>query len=210
MNRRAALTAVVVSAVLVLLLLIWLLSGGDNTPEDGQTPPPPAEVTPTADEPGGEGEAAAAPQMELFFPGPGQYLYAERRPILPAPTGEEDLQSVQDVRSEVRRVVEALLAGSPSAGRSAPLPEGVTLTSVYLGVGGVVYLDFQGPEGGPPPSTGSMAELLTVYSVVNSVTRNVPEVEAVVLLWNGNQQTTFSGHVDTSRPLTSNPRLLAR
>jgi hypothetical protein len=47
-----------------------------------------------------------------------------------------------------------------------------------------------------------------VYSVVDSLTANIPEVKQVVLLWNGVQRETFSGHLDTSRPLLPNRTLV--
>lgn|GEM_PF-750839 len=217
MSRQAALMVVGFSVVLVILLGVWLLGSGGKTTEEGA----PQEAVVGTDA-GGEaasedGSAVAAadgesaedgdgPRWELFFPGYGKRLYAERRPIPALVEGE----APPDLRDRVRGIVEALLEGPRSAGRVAPLPPGVTLAAVYLGAGGVVYLDFQAPEGAPPPASGSMAELLTIYSVVNSVARNVPEVRAVVLLWNGNQRFTLSGHVDTSRPLLPNPQLLAR
>lgn len=227
MSRQAALMVVGFSVVLVILLGVWLLgSGGKATDEgtsqdavegtDAGAEDASNDASPGASEDGEGGSTVAAdggsaedgdgPHWELFFPGYGKRLYAERRPIPALVEGE----TPPDLRDRVRGIVEALLEGPRSAGRVAPLPPGVTLATVYLGTGGVVYLDFQAPEGAPPPATGSMAELLTIYSVVNSVARNVPEVRAVVLLWNGNQRFTLSGHVDTSRPLLPNPQLLAR
>jgi spore germination protein GerM len=216
-NRRAALLLVAASVVVVAALLVWLLASSPRSGEGGAGIEPPAAPTEAEPAAGAEGEAEAtevegaeapAPglSLELYFPGGGKRLYAERRPVSPPapPNGEEPT-----LADRVRTVVEALLAGPESAGRRSPLPEGVTLVSVYMGTGGVAYLDFQAPDGAPPPATGSMAELLTVYSIVNSVLRNVPEVRAVGLLWNGNQRATFSGHVDTRRPLLANPRLLA-
>jgi hypothetical protein len=44
---------------------------------------------------------------------------------------------------------------------------------------------------------------------VNSLALNVPQVVRVVLLWNGTQRVTFSGHLDTSRPLVADRTLLA-
>ena len=43
--------------------------------------------------------------------------------------------------------------------------------------------------------------MLSVYSIVNTVLLNIPEISAVVLLNNGQQRPTFAGHLDTSRPL---------
>ena len=50
-------------------------------------------------------------------------------------------------------------------------------------------------------------ELLTLYSLVNSVVENVPGARSLVVLWNGRQPRSFAGHVDTSRPLLPSPEL---
>jgi hypothetical protein len=42
------------------------------------------------------------------------------------------------------------------------------------------------------------------------VTESVPSVRSVALLWNGSQRLTFSGHLDTSRPLAADRSLVAR
>ncbi len=39
---------------------------------------------------------------------------------------------------------------------------------------------------------------------------NVPQATRVALLWNGTQRLTFSGHLDTSRPLFPDRALLVR
>lgn len=48
---------------------------------------------------------------------------------------------------------------------------------------------------------GSTQEMLTVYSLVNTVAMGSEAVERVVLLIDGKQPTTLAGHVDLTRPL---------
>ena len=68
--------------------------------------------------------------------------------------------------------------------------------------GGTAYVDLRPADGaGDPPPAGSNTELLRVYSLVHTLARNVPEIERVVLLWNGTQRAGFPGHVDTGHPL---------
>jgi hypothetical protein len=168
-------------------------------------------LTATACDRGGpEEEAPAAPEApplephllsaELYFPGAGGRLYPEIR----------ELAASDDPEQQVRSVVEALLAGPQGDGLVAPLPEGVEIALLHLDAGGVVYLDLRSPDDGPPPPDGSSAELQRVYSLVNSILLNVEAARRVVLLWNGVQPTTFAGHVDTTRPLTADRRLMAR
>jgi hypothetical protein len=71
-------------------------------------------------------------------------------------------------------------------------------------------VDLHAPGRDAPPAGGSREELVTVYSLVNSLALNVPAARRVVLLWNGSQRRSFAGHVDTSRPLAPDPSLVAR
>ena len=48
---------------------------------------------------------------------------------------------------------------------------------------------------------GSDEELMTVDSIVNSLARNVPQVQAVQFLIEGHPVSTLAGHVDLTAPL---------
>jgi hypothetical protein len=49
-----------------------------------------------------------------------------------------------------------------------------------------------------------MNELLTIYTIVNAITENLPAVTSVQLLVDGKEVETLAGHVDLRRPLTKN------
>ena len=55
---------------------------------------------------------------------------------------------------------------------------------------------------------GIKSELLTIYSIANSLILNVPEVEAVKILVNGNETATLAGHIDLQVPLKANMLLI--
>ena len=59
------------------------------------------------------------------------------------------------------------------------------------------------------PSGGSEAELITVYSVVNSLTVNFPAIKRVQILVEDKPRPTLWGHVDLTRPLPPDMTLLA-
>ena len=48
---------------------------------------------------------------------------------------------------------------------------------------------------------GSFTELLTVYTIVNAVTANLPTIQRVQILIDGKEAETLAGHVDLRRPL---------
>lgn len=137
---------------------------------------------------------------ELYFPGGDGLLHRERH----------ELEAPADAAARVRAVVAALLAGAHDDGLAAPWPAGVEVGKIYLAEDGVAYVELTSPGAPDPPPAGSTEELQAIYSVVNSVAFNVSEVRKVALLWNGTQRPTFSGHLDTSRPLPPAPGLIAR
>jgi hypothetical protein len=107
----------------------------------------------------------------------------------------------------------AAAAAAPAATAAAPLvrpfPPEVKLGGVELSADGTAFIDLRWPNHDDPPESGSTEEIQRVYSLVDSVALNVPQVTRVVLLWNGTQRITFSGHLDTSRPLLPDRTLLA-
>lgn len=150
------------------------------------------------------GDGADGPVVELavtlYFPTQGTALAGEAR----------ELSVPDDPERQLLALARALLAGPESPVLAAPLPPGVTVRSVHLDGTGIAYVDLVAPEGEGPPPGGSTEELLRVYSLVNTLALNVAAVEAVALLWNGEQLVTWSGHLDTSRPLAADPSLVER
>jgi hypothetical protein len=137
-------------------------------------------------------------EIVLYFPGSRGRLYAERRDLAPGPVGEERL----------RLVIEELLAGPENDALSPALPPSVTLSDITLDEDGTLYLDL-GSKEGALRGMGSTSELLAVYSLVDTALLNEPRAQRVVILWNGRQQPSLAGHVDTARPLALDQRLIA-
>ncbi|HEV8239087.1 MAG TPA: GerMN domain-containing protein [Thermoanaerobaculia bacterium] len=174
---RAARAAMLGVAAAAIAALAWSGCGGGKEAKPGATPPP---VGPTENT-----------TVSLLFPGPDGYLHAETR----------DVAIPLQADGRVAAVVAALLAGPRTAGLVAPLPAGVTVADAFLDAQGVAYVDLAAKDQPAPPPSGSDLELLRVYSFVDSVLANEPRARSVVLLWNGAQRITFSGHIDTSAPL---------
>ncbi len=137
---------------------------------------------------------------QLYYPGSSGWLHAEAREV---PLSDEVIVNISNA-------VAALLAGPQGTSLRPPLPDGVGLRKVYLGAESTVYLDLETTDGSPPPATGSSREMLTIYSLVNTVLLNFEELDRLVLLWNGRQLSTFAGHLDTRRPLVANLDLIAQ
>jgi len=185
-SRRWIVVAGAVVLVAVLGLLWWLFAPRRSAPPEELPGVEEAEV----------GEPVA---FTLYFPGSWGRLEAESR----------ELAVADAPRGRARALVLALLEGPRTRGLHRPFPEAVGLLDVYLGNEGVVYVDLGGEEMPDPPASGSLEEMARVYSLVETLTYNMPEVRRVALLWNGVQRETFSGHLDTSRPLGPKDDLLS-
>lgn len=143
-------------------------------------------------------EAAAPVAVDLFFPGAGGLLHPERREIAGGGSPEE----------LAARVLGELFAGPRSERLRPPLPSDVAVRRVYLVGEGMAIVDLA-RSAETPYAVGAQEELLALYSLVDTLALNVPEASRVLVLWNGEQPTTFAGHVDTTRALAPDLGLVA-
>lgn len=153
--------------------------------------------TPRPVEPQGE-DAQRTISVKLFFEskgGPG--LVMEERTV----------PFSADLGEQVRVVVEELIRGSQTGLEATLVPETKVL-DVFVAPRGIGYVDLS-KHASEGQHEGSDAELLAVYSVVNSVTVNLPSIKRVQILLDGRPASTLAGHVDISRPLTSDMTFLA-
>ncbi len=88
----------------------------------------------------------------------------------------------------------------PPEGLSSAIPPGVTLRGVFVSASGQAFVDF-GPELRAAHPGGSLYELFTVYSIVSTLTVNLPALASVQILIDGREVDTLAGHVDLRRPL---------
>jgi spore germination protein GerM len=165
----------------------------------------PDAATDAATEPDVEPEPTAAPaevqrtiNVKLLFedPASGALVPEERSVIYHA-----------NLARQLRVVVEELLRGSQS-GRKAPLPAETHVREVFVTARGIAYVDVS-KEIAEKPLPGADAEMLAVFSLVNSITMNFPAVKRVQILIEGRVAETLAGHVDLSRPLLPDVTLLA-
>jgi len=112
-----------------------------------------------------------------------------------------------DLTRQIRVVAEELIRGSQS-GLLAPFSPGTRVLEVFVTARGVAYIDLS-KEISENRAGGTESELLSVYSVVNSITANFPVVRRVQLLVDDRPAATLTGHVDLSRPLPADMTLLA-
>ncbi len=179
-------------AIRLSAIVLFLACGGDPGPTDQAEGAAPLT----------QGEQ----QATLCFPGPDHLLRCAPGPVAASSSPEEAGAAI----------VAALLDGPPVTGATGwtaggllpPLPADVRLQAFDL-VDGLAWVDLSVEQGGEAgrltrPEMGLRQELAAVYSLVNSLAAS-PGIERVALMWNGEQRTTFAGHVDTTRPLLPDP-----
>jgi hypothetical protein len=97
-----------------------------------------------------------------------------------------------------------LIINAQLAPANAPLvsavPPGTTLRALYLNAKGEAYVDLS-RDVVTAHTGGSRDELLTIYTIVNALTSNLPAVTSVQVLVDGKEVDTLAGHVDLRRPL---------
>ncbi len=124
----------------------------------------------------------------LFFVADGVRLAREAR----------ELDPCEDTVACLNDVLEELLNG-PVGEFDEPLPEGTVVNSVRID-GDLAGIDLNSAFVDILPS-GSSAEMLAVYSIVNTVAVNFPQISRVKLSVEGNQSSRLK-HLDLSDPLT--------
>lgn len=87
------------------------------------------------------------------------------------------------------------------------VPKGTKLRAFYITERGDAFVDLSGEVVTAHPG-GSLTELLTIYSLVNAITTNLPAVQRVQLLVEGKEVDTIAGHVDVRRPLERDSTLV--
>jgi spore germination protein GerM len=108
--------------------------------------------------------------------------------------------------AQAQEIVNAQLAAAAAPLVSA-IPPGTTLRALYLSDKGEAYVDLS-KEVAAAHTGGTQDELLTIYSIVDALTSNLPAVTAVQLLVDGKEVDTLAGHIDLRRPLEKNLALI--
>ncbi len=129
-------------------------------------------------------------QVKLFFGTPGSaVLVPEKR----------EVPFHDTLHSQAREVLIALIAG-PKEKLVPTIPAGTKLLDFLTSKGGTAYVDFSGEivsnHGG-----GTTGEMTTIYSIVNTLTVNFPQIHDVQILVDDRAVETLKGHMDLSRPV---------
>lgn len=196
MTRRRLLIAVAVGLAAIVLgwVLMTNLSRSLRTTEPVpvvETTPPP-QTTPPA--------TPAVPRIKATL-----YFGAEDGRGLVGV--EQEVPFAEGTVAQARALVEAQLAAAAPPPLVSTIPEGTTLRALFVTGRNEAFVDL-GPAIRDRHPGGSMNELFTVYTLVNAITVNLPDVQRVQVLIDGREVDTLAGHVDLRRPLRKNETLI--
>jgi spore germination protein GerM len=113
---------------------------------------------------------------------------------------ERDVPFGENTVEQAKAIVGAQItpAGPPLV---SAIPAGTTLRALFITRGGEAYVDLSRELVTGHPG-GSTNELLTIRTLVDALTANLPAITAVQLLVDGKELDTLAGHVDLRRPFT--------
>ncbi len=115
---------------------------------------------------------------------------------------EQDVAYAEGAIEQAKAIIEAQIAPAADPFVS-PVPPGTKLRALFVTPKGEAYVDLSSEIALSQPG-GSLNEMLTVYSIVNALTVNLPAISTVQVLVDGREMDTLAGHVDLRRPLIKN------
>ena len=113
---------------------------------------------------------------------------------------EREIPFGENTVEQAKAIVGAQVAPATEPLVSA-IPTGTTLRALFITRGGEAYVDLSRELVTGHPG-GSTNELLTIRTLVDALTANLPAITAVQLLVDGKELDTLAGHVDLRRPFT--------
>ncbi len=213
MSPTAASQAMAALTLLSLALALGCGPGGPETSTDGsdtgQAAADDAETAepaaPAEDEPI-EGEVREA---DDFVP-------LERQPVvLYFPASFDDGLAPEEAEifettspgDRAKQIIADLISGPNEPFALRVIPQRTVLRQIYVLPNGTAWADFN-EELRVGLGGGARRERLLVYSIVDSLVLNIPEIVRVGLLIEGRQVETLSGHMDLRWPLAPDTTMI--
>jgi spore germination protein GerM len=125
-----------------------------------------------------------------------EYLVGEKREILKRDKVDE----------EAKEAIIELIKG-PKGKLVPTLPLRTKLLTLRVNDKGVAEVNFNKALSKDHPG-GSSAEMMSVYSIVNSLILNFPQIKKVKILIEGKTGETIAGHLSLDQPISSKPDLI--
>jgi len=162
-------------------------------PAGGATPPPGEAATPPAQPEETEGPSFTSEQnrreVTLFFQETtSESLGPERRKIF----------LTSSVADQAKQIVVELITGPLEKQLLPTFPPQTRLRGLYLDRAGTAFVDLSSELVDFHPG-GTNEEIATIFSLVDSLVYNLPEIKRVHILVNGEERDTLKSHLDLRR-----------
>jgi spore germination protein GerM len=118
-----------------------------------------------------------------------------------------DVPFADGVALQARAIIEAQLA-PPAAPLVSAIPAETKLHDVFVTERGDAFVDLSS-EVSTRHNGGSLDEILTIYTIVDALTVNLPAITRVQILVDGKEVETLAGHVDLRHPLAKSLQWVA-
>jgi len=128
----------------------------------------------------------------------GEFLIGEKRRILKR----------DEVNEEAKETIFELIKG-PRGKLIPTIPSRTRCLNLKIDNKGIAFVNFNRFLSKDHPG-GSTGEIMTTYSIVNSLILNFPEIKSVQILIEGSPIETIAGHLSLKQPLSYNPNLIKR
>jgi hypothetical protein len=124
--------------------------------------------------------------VKIFFPGGnGDVVLAAE---------DQTIFRSAELANRAKQVLQKVLEGPKTPGLFPTIPKDTKLLEIFIDDAGLAYVDFSDPLSTNHPG-GIQNEQATVYSIVNALTYNLPEIRQVKILVGGAEKETLAGHV---------------
>ena len=193
-KRWAVITLIGCAAVVSSVLLFTGLSRLLSRPAPGAVAPDPVAATPQPE------NAPAVPKIKAT-------LYFASEDGLRLVPAEREVPLAEGAVAQARSILEAQLSAEAPPPLVSTIPKGVLLRGIFVSERNEVFVDLDPAIRTSHPG-GAFHELMTVYTIVNAMLTNLPNLQEVQILIGGQEVDTLAGHVDLRRPLRKNETLI--
>jgi hypothetical protein len=123
--------------------------------------------------------------VKIFFPARGSELVLA--------TEDQVVFRSAELTNRAKQILQKVIDGPQSPALLASIPANTRVLEVFVDETGLAYVDFSSALETDHPG-GMLNEQATIYSIVNSLIYNLPEIRQVKILIGGAERETLAGH----------------
>ena len=130
--------------------------------------------------------------VKIFFPA------VNGEPLLS--TEDQTIFESAEIANRAKQILQKLQEGPHADTMFPALPKDTKVQDLFVSEQGIAYIDFSNTISTNHPG-GVLNELATIYSIVDSLAYNLPEIRQVKILIGGIEKETLAGHCLLLLPL---------